>query len=82
MANVEESDVAAECEYRKEKGVAKWHEKFLVEYPGGRKTEGRKCIKCNVLIKSIGPNSCSSSNIWPKPNPNSKGTIRPKSNIE
>ena len=28
------------------------------------------------------PNSCSSSNIWPKPNPNSKGTIRPKSNIE
>ena len=54
MANVEESDVAAECEYRKEKGVAKWHEKFLVEYRGGRKTEGRKCIKCNVLIKSIG----------------------------
>ena len=36
MANVEESDVAAECEYRKEKGVAKWHEKFLVEYRGGR----------------------------------------------
>ena len=31
MANVEESDVAAECEYRKEKGVAKWHEKFLVD---------------------------------------------------
>ena len=52
MANVEESDVAAECEYRKEKGVAKWHEKFLVEYRGGRKTEGRKCIKCNVFMKN------------------------------
>ena len=39
MANVEESDVAAECEYRKEKGVAKWHEKFLVEYRGGRKIQ-------------------------------------------
>ena len=59
MANVEESDVAAECEYRKEKGVAKWHEKFLVEYRGGRKTEGRKCIKCNVLIKSIGASTTS-----------------------
>ena len=45
MANIEESDVAAECEYRKEKGVAKWHEKFLVEYRGGRKTEGRNYLQ-------------------------------------
>ena len=57
MANVEESEVAAECEYRKEKGVAKWHEKFLVEYRGPSqfylKNAMFNTLLCSIVVRVV-----------------------------